>query len=358
MKTFKQFFEDNYVKFIDPDTKQEVKLRASDAFIKNVLLKQTDKDDRGSRVLSSTSYLLKILKQGQDTGVFDAADDVNDRDVRIIFNFIKDAVPPKQLHSFLKQLPLPELQDRLKQALASSKIFNFTDILDTTCDPSCQFADSLKKHPKVLLIRPASDRYATRGAAGPGEAFLAFMFSGAKPEGAGDLVLGDTYVELKGKGGRIGKKLDSNKSKLLRSYFPKGIKGPALDQETALNIANQYETMADFLNAVTGVPSLDEIDQAYFSKLPIDYLYSEYSGYRELVQLLGPIQMKHYFNEIANFQILAIYEGQRIIGFDRNNILSKNSEELKNMFISSGVSFKPKTEKGLAYDESGFSIHI
>ena len=71
----------------------------------------------------------------------------------------------------------------------------------------------------------------------------------------------------------------------------------------------------------------------------------------------GP-SMKHYFNEIADFQILAIYEGQRIIGFDRNNILSKNSEELKNMFISSGVSFKPKTEKGLAYDESGFSIHI
>ena len=357
MRTYKQFFEDNYVKFLDPDSGKEVKLRASDAFVRDVLLKQTDKEDKKTRVLDSTSYLQKILKQGQDTGVFDSDDDVNDRDVRIFFNFIKDAVPRNQLHSFLKQLPLKSLQDRLKQALASSKIFNFTDILDTTCDPSCQFADSLKKHPKVLLIRPASDRYATRGAAGPGEAFLAFMFSGAKPQGAGDLVLGDTYVELKGKGGRVGKKLDLNKSKLLKSYFQQGIKS-VLDDQTALKIANTYDNMAEFLNAVAGVPNLDEKDQSYFSSLPIDYLNSEYSVYRDLVQLIGPIQMKHYFNQIADFQILAVYEGQRIIGFDRNTILSKNSDELRKMFISSGVDFKPKTEKGLAYDESGFGIHI
>ena len=358
MKTFKHFFEDNYVKFLDPETKQEVKLRASDAFVRDVLLKQTDKDDKSTRVLSSTSYLLKILQQGRDTGVFNNEDDVNDRDVRIIFNFIKDAVPPKQLHSFLKQLPLKSLQDRLKQNLASSKIFNFTDILDTTCDPSCKFADAIKKHPNVLLIRPAADRYATRGAAGPGEAFLAFMFSGAKPKGAGDLVLGDTYVELKGKGGRVGKKLDRNKSKLLRTYLTDGI-NTVFDEETISNFAIQYKTMADFLNALAGVPSLDEIDQAHFSKMDTEKtLRSTYSKYRDLVNLLGPIQMKNYFTQIKNFQILAIYEGQRIIGFDKNNILSKNSEELKNMFTSSGVYFKPKTEKGLAYDDSGFGIFI
>ena len=76
---------------------------------------------------------------------------------------------------------------------------------------------------KVLqVMRPASDLAATRGAAGPGEALLAFLYGGVKPEGSGDILLssGDKdSIELKKQQGRIGKHITKSSVKELEQLF-------------------------------------------------------------------------------------------------------------------------------------------
>ena len=354
MKNFKQYFKENYIKFIDPDTGKEVKHRVSDEFINSIIKRKSDKFD-------SASYLKKIRDHGVRTGAFEKGEDIDSRDVVMFFNFIKDAVPRNELHNFLKELPKKDLQARFKEELSKSKMFSFLDVLDTTCDTSCKFADALAKHPVVLKIRPASDRYATRGAAGPGEAFLAFMFSGKKPSGAGDLELDDMIVELKANGGRIAKDLDfRGQGKLLKRFYP-GINSTY--KEALPLILNHFGnrediTMLEFLNAVSGVADgLDEVDTRYFSRKPITYL-EKFPTYRELVQLIGPIQMKNYFTKIADFNTIAIFDRDKIIGFNRDVLQKKNSEQIQKEFNREGVIIKPKSVKTSAYDAAGFTINV
>jgi len=355
MRTYKQYFKENYIKFIDPDTGKEVKRRVSDTFINSILKKKSDKFD-------SASYLKKIRDHGVKTGAFDKGENIDSRDVVAFFDFIKEAVPRNQLHNFLKELPRKDLQARFKEELSRSKKFSFLDVLDTTCDPSCKFADALASNPVVLKIRPASDRYKTRGAAGPGEAFLAFMFSGRKPSGAGDLELDDMIVELKANGGRIAKDLDfRGQGRLLRSFYP-GIKSTTQEAlPLILRHFNQSETnlsMLDFLSAVSGVPSgLDNLDIKYFAKRPISDL-KKYPTYRELIQLLGPIQMKNYFTKIADFNTIAIFDNDIIIGFSRDILQRKTSVQIQKEFANSGVIIGAKPAGGSAYDASGFTINV
>ena len=74
----------------------------------------------------------------------------------------------------------------------------------------------------LQVMRPASDLAATRGAAGPGEALLAFLYGGIKPEGSGDILLssGDKdSIELKKQQGRIGKHITKSSVKELEQLF-------------------------------------------------------------------------------------------------------------------------------------------
>ena len=77
-------------------------------------------------------------------------------------------------------------------------------------------------------MMPAGEERATRGAAGPGEALLAFLYNGKKPEGAGDILLGcpkdadcpELTIELKYNKGRIGKSIKAAKvSRLGQSLY-------------------------------------------------------------------------------------------------------------------------------------------
>jgi len=355
MRTFKQFFKENYIKFIDPSTGKEVKHRVSDEFISSIIKTKADKYD-------SASYLKKIRDHGVKTGAFNEGEHIDSREVVAFFNFIKDAVPRNQLHNFLKELPRKDLQARFKAELSRSKKFSFLDVLDTTCDPSCRFSDALANNPIVLKIRPASDRYATRGAAGPGEAFLAFMFSGRKPSGAGDLELDDMIVELKANGGRIAKDLDvRGQGRLLKSFYS-GIKSTTQEAlPLILRHFNQSEndlSMLDFLTAVSGVADgLDEIDISYFANKPITYLVN-FPTYREVIQLLGPIQMKNYFTKIADFNTIAIFDNDTIIGFNRDVLQSKNSEQIQKEFTKEGVVIGAKSIRTSAYDAAGFTINV
>jgi len=77
----------------------------------------------------------------------------------------------------------------------------------------------LERHSHMKYMMPAGEERATRGAAGPGEALLAFLYNGKKPEGAGDILLGcpkdedcpELTIELKYNKGRIGKSIKAAK---------------------------------------------------------------------------------------------------------------------------------------------------
>jgi len=74
----------------------------------------------------------------------------------------------------------------------------------------------------LQVMRPASDLAATRGAAGPGEALLAFLYGGTKPDGAGDILLSsgaNDSIELKKTTGRIGKYITKKSVKELDQLF-------------------------------------------------------------------------------------------------------------------------------------------
>lgn len=66
----------------------------------------------------------------------------------------------------------------------------------------------LENNNDMLYMMPAGEAKKARGAAGPGEALLSFIYGGGKPEGAGDIILSsgkNDTIELKYELGRVGK---------------------------------------------------------------------------------------------------------------------------------------------------------
>lgn len=121
----------------------------------------------------------------------------------------------------------------------------------------------VKNHEEMLILRPYTDEAATRGAAGPGEALMSFIYGGIKPQGAGDVLLnsapGDS-IELKKQKGRIGKdiQMDSKRKKYLESlFYPKtGIAKPL--QST---YKSKYTDLTGYM--------VEEMDQMTKLKFPL-----------------------------------------------------------------------------------------
>ena len=118
-----------------------------------------------------------------------------------------------------------EFIDQLENAGGADKgvvEFNTFNIWKAATDGSHNVFFDVKNHPDIVDLRPASDNKATRGAAGPGEALLSFIYGGVKPKGVGDILLdsgdGDT-IELKKQQGRIGKEIKSSSLKGLEQMF-------------------------------------------------------------------------------------------------------------------------------------------
>lgn len=73
----------------------------------------------------------------------------------------------------------------------------------------------LESNPDLLYMMPAGEAAKARGAAGPGESLLSFIYGGRKPEGAGDIILSSNKrdtIELKYEGGRVGKNIVGGKT--------------------------------------------------------------------------------------------------------------------------------------------------
>ena len=112
-------------------------------------------------------------------------------------------------------------------------LFKIFEVLDPKVNGSKIYFDTAN-HPGMLTLMPAGEDEKTRGAAGPGEAVLAFIYGGIKPKDAGDILLSsgeqDT-IELKKQEGRIGKAITKESVKKLGGLFYG--KTPGTDERNA-----------------------------------------------------------------------------------------------------------------------------
>ena len=84
----------------------------------------------------------------------------------------------------------------------------------------------LERNPDMKYLKPFDEAKKARGAAGPGESLLSFIYGGQKPDGAGDIQLNSNTehtIELKFNQGRIGKGIKGAKPKSVTALFIKGI---------------------------------------------------------------------------------------------------------------------------------------
>ena len=137
----------------------------------------------------------------------------------------------------------------------------------------------LESNPDMLYMMPAGEAHKARGAAGPGEALLSFIYGGQKPEGAGDIILSsdkrDT-IELKFEGGRVGKNIVGGKTVKtnIRKLFVQNI-----DQAHQLHGGNMEK------DPVYRVPMGDNNEFQYMSSSKIRELAQTDERYSHLVKM-------------------------------------------------------------------------
>jgi hypothetical protein len=148
----------------------------------------------------------------------------------------------RELHRILNIIKTGELQKSFisyldKQDGGTFKIWEAMDPENN--DNKIYFALDTEVGKALQLMRPASDLAATRGAAGPGEALLAFLYGGIKPQGAGDILLSsgdEDSIELKKQEGRIGKGIIAPNVRALEQLFYG--KSPGISQRN-ISIADE-----------------------------------------------------------------------------------------------------------------------
>jgi hypothetical protein len=216
-------------------------------------------------------------------------------------------------------------------------------------------------------MRPAGEEKKTRGAAGPGEALLAFLFNGKKPE-VGDLDLDGIGIELKYNKGRVGKDVNTKQVQLFGSLFFNLGAGAStagtLTEKGRAFVLQNYEgkSLSDFLSDMSGV-GIDSTDISAFNNIKVTDWFDQNnraargslgdSTYNTLIHLVGAIQMKDYFNKIKDFQYLGVFnEKGDIAGFKREAITNSSAQDIVNMLKAKGIYFTPRLDK------EGFSVTL
>lgn len=130
-----------------------------------------------------------------------------------------------------------EFQQQLVNFMNSTdkqKEFNLFDIVGDVKGQTMGVYFDIANNPHMKYMMPAGEDVKARGAAGPGEALLSFIYNGEKPKGAGDILLGrksvvtdeegkekreDYTIELKYNQGRIGKNIHPSTIKKFPKLF-------------------------------------------------------------------------------------------------------------------------------------------
>lgn len=342
----------NNIGYKDPKTKEWVFMRASDTYVDNITKASLD-------VTESGSYLKAIHKHGVKAGVIDQEESINSNKVRALYSYLSKDIPRNRLREIIKSLPDKGLQKKFIDSMNAADGFNFYQIINS------ELGTSFGPNDAVVTMRPAGEEKKTRGAAGPGEALLAFLFNGRKPE-VGDLDLDGIGIELKYNKGRIGKDINVGQVKAFAGLFhnlgASGSLAGSLTDGGRQFIQQNYnnKSLADFLNEMSGV-GIDSVDRSSLSNVNALQWFKENdtaargslggSTYNKLIHLVGAIQMKDYFNKIKDFDYLGIFnEKGDIAGFRREVIIKSSAQDIVNMLGAKGVYFTPRLDK------EGFSV--
>ena len=302
-----------------------------------------------------------ILERCKQAGISEETDDVMQPEVLGFFKYIKESTDINRAIEILKS---PEMMTKVGQTflskVGSSERFNFINLLDDIYSGSFQFNPYL-----INTVKPAMARTATRGAPGPGEAFLAFFYNGTKPE-VGDLKINGVLCELKKQEGRIGKNIiPAQGVNLKKIYTGKAMprQDVAVDISALENLMRQYSlvTFGDLIfgkNQWTGVSGVEDTSQfsSDFFNQRLDK--APLMKRNELGQIIGAMHFADYIKKVEKFKYMIIFKDNGdSLGFDVS-IVSNDPEQLSKTLNSKGIYFKYKGEGGSLFDAAGMMITL
>ena len=344
-----------HVGYKDPETGQWSFARASQKFINDIIKPNMDYAEAGS-------YMRAILKRGQEAGIIGKGETINSEKTKLLYGYVRDSVGESNVEAVINKLPESAAQEAL---IANLNGGNFYDIANNALGGT-----NFKYNKALDIMRPVDEDAKTRGAAGPGEALLAFLFNGEKPGKAGDLKLGDNLIELKKIGGRIAKKVSKSTITDFTSKFydlgaSANVAGSLNDKGKAfVESLNENITLGQFLVESSGVQGVNPESEGIFGQSAKSFLQENNKAGRHkrggslfstLIQWVAIIHLKSYYNAVLksqNVKYLIVFEPNgNYAGFSMDIIANNNIAGVQRN-LPERIFFGPKN------DEGGYQIYI
>ena len=345
---------------VQTDTGETQSFTVSDSWYNKAI---KDKLAAGSQNLDTYYELIHL--RCIDAGILPIGhEDINSKEVKTFYDYIFSITGPDKINTFFEKF-VDEGQKAAAVFVAEidkNEKFNVLNLLSGFYGVKFVYSED------VFKLRPLAAAQKTRGAPGPGEAFIAFFFFSKKPE-VGDLSIpaGNRFIEIeiKKQNGRIGKGLNIESGKLGRRLYP-DLK--TLDTNVLKEFVESYnlQTVGDILlgnktfPGITGVRAIpnQNLDNAFFNQ-SLDFFVKKFNSLDTLQQYIGVIQMKNYFSKIKQFDSILIFtETGLAIGFKREYVLNNSTTDVATNLLSKQVYLKRKTEAGILFDSDGFRIVI
>jgi hypothetical protein len=338
----------------EPNNPIPVGYSLSDEYYKNVLKPVLDQSFK-------EKALQVFLERGKQSGISDESDTITQPEIKAFVEYTSTCT---NLNRVVKAFSSPEAMkrvgDRFLKKIASAEKFNFITNLNTEYGGNFTYDSYL-----INTVKPAMARGATRGAPGPGEAYLAFYYNGTKPV-VGDLVINDIACELKKQAGRIGKSINVDDGVRYKQLYPGNAsknKDVALDISSFNNIVQQYQikTVGDLLfgngnwKGICGVSDKENYQSDFFTANVSEL---QTYGRNQLGQIIGAIHLMNYIKQVKKFKYIVIFNVDGVcIGFDIDT-LGNDPVTTSKTLNGKGIYFGFKSEGGSMFDNAGMSINL
>ena len=291
--------------------------------------KISDKGRLRSRIekIAKSSY---IFKPDQLVGGFDRTIDLIEdflqrsaiKTLEVNGGLIDEGSINRKVSDILKAIESKDLQRDFISKVEANAVgggFNLWKISENMGKTSGIVFDPLDGD---LILRPAGDEAATRGAAGPGEALLAFLYGGTKPKGAGDILLDNEEghtIELKKNRGRIGKGIKSSDIKKIEEL----VVGEDINKKQVQDyisrtsgVSDQFYSypkdldIKDFINPFKKeIPNSIPDDERYISASDIINLYN-YAKKEGKNDVADKIRNTYFNSNILKKQNELVFKGE------------------------------------------------
>lgn len=338
----------------EPGNPTPVGYSLSDTYYKTVLKPVLDQSFK-------EKALEVFLARGKQSGVSDENDTITQPEINAFVNYTANST---ELNRVVRAFSSPEAMQRVGarflSKVSNSEKFNFITNLNTEYGGNFTYDAYL-----INTVKPAMARTATRGAPGPGEAFLAFYYNGTKPK-VGDLEINGVSCELKKQAGRIGKNIDVDDGVRYKELFPgRAAKGKdvAIDLTKFNGVVQQYQlvTVKDLLfgkgewKGISGVS-----DNAAYQSDFFQHNVSELQGYgrNQIGQIIGALHLMDYIKQVEKFKYIVVFNiNGDCLGFDIDQ-LGQDPVAASRVLNSKGIYFGFKSESGSMFDNAGMSINL